>query len=229
MPTSPILLLWDIDGTLLLVPGAGASAMTQTFQRLFAIPNAFAHVEFAGGTDSYIVDSAFQQHHLDHQQYSMLFKTAYCRQLSRTLKEYPGHILPGVSQLLQTLHKDPRFDLSLATGNYRDAAYIKLAHFGLDHYFPIGGFAEDGYTRDAIMTAARNNTERYYQKHYTSCVVIADTVQDGLAAKQCGYPLLAVATGKQSIQDLQTVTPYVVPSLEDSSLVHLLLNIALSH
>ena len=49
----PALILFDIDGTLLLSGRAGMRAMTRAFQQAFGITNAFAGESFGGRTDSY--------------------------------------------------------------------------------------------------------------------------------------------------------------------------------
>lgn len=56
-----ILLLWDIDGTLLLNKGVGSRAMTRAFHEVYGVENAFAGLGFAGGLDLHFFDAAFQK------------------------------------------------------------------------------------------------------------------------------------------------------------------------
>ena len=57
----PALILFDIDGTLLLSGRAGLRAMTRAFEQAFAITDAFAGEHFGGRTDSYLVSKALQK------------------------------------------------------------------------------------------------------------------------------------------------------------------------
>ena len=57
---TPGLILFDIDGTLLLSGRAGLRAMTRTFEKTFGIADAFAGQHFGGRTDSFLVSQALQ-------------------------------------------------------------------------------------------------------------------------------------------------------------------------
>ena len=55
-------LLFDIDGTLVLTGGAGQRAMARAFEDLFAIADGFRDIPMAGRTDSWILSSAAAAH-----------------------------------------------------------------------------------------------------------------------------------------------------------------------
>src|SRR3954466_13292389 len=55
-------LLFDIDGTLVLTGGAGGRAMTLAFKELFDIPDAFQEIFMPGRTDAWIVSDAAAVH-----------------------------------------------------------------------------------------------------------------------------------------------------------------------
>src|ERR1700750_2187251 len=56
------LILFDIDGTLVLTGGAGGRAMSLAFEEVFAIANAFQGVPMAGRTDAWILNDAAAAH-----------------------------------------------------------------------------------------------------------------------------------------------------------------------
>src|SRR5499425_3164575 len=56
------LLLFDIDGTLVLTGGAGGRAMTRAFEDLYGVANAFGGVPFNGRTDAWILSQAAAAH-----------------------------------------------------------------------------------------------------------------------------------------------------------------------
>ena len=60
--TPPTVVLFDIDGTLVLTGGAGGRAMTMAFRELFAIDNAFHGIPLPGRTDAWILSDAVAVH-----------------------------------------------------------------------------------------------------------------------------------------------------------------------
>src|SRR3954471_22297018 len=56
------LILFDIDGTLVLTGGAGGRAMSLAFEEVFAVANAFNGIPMAGRTDAWIVNDAAAAH-----------------------------------------------------------------------------------------------------------------------------------------------------------------------
>ena len=59
------LLLFDIDGTLLLTGGAGKRAMERAFLDLFGVADALAGVSMAGRTDRWLAELALTRHGLE--------------------------------------------------------------------------------------------------------------------------------------------------------------------
>src|SRR3981189_2855432 len=58
------LILFDIDGTLVLTGGAGRRAMSLAFEDVLGIRNAFDGLPMAGRTDSWILSDAVTAHGL---------------------------------------------------------------------------------------------------------------------------------------------------------------------
>src|SRR5262245_7407081 len=99
----PTLVLFDIDGTLVLTGGAGGRAMAQAFEDLFAIGDAFARVPMAGRTDACILADAVAEHRIPSESPALArFPDVYLQHLTREL-EQPGPrkgVMPGVRALL---------------------------------------------------------------------------------------------------------------------------------
>src|SRR5579872_1558495 len=55
-------ILFDIDGTLVLTGGAGVRAMSLAFEELFAVSDAFRGIPVAGRTDNWILAGAAATH-----------------------------------------------------------------------------------------------------------------------------------------------------------------------
>jgi phosphoglycolate phosphatase len=220
------LLLFDIDGTLLLSGGAGVRAMTRTFESLFGVPDAFAGISVGGHTDRFLLSNALVRANLpDHADLHARFRAAYLPVLEQEI-QLPGSgrygLMPGIDQLLAAVREREGFHLALLTGNYEPAARIKLAHFGLADYFSWGTFGEESTSRDDLgriaMTRAR-------QRHLPApvlerAVIIGDTPHDIACARAAGVRMLAVATGHYSVTDLETAGADVaLPDLKDTARV----------
>src|SRR3954451_18939436 len=61
-PSASTLLLFDIDGTLVLTGGAGGRAMTLAFEEVFGVRDAFRGAAMAGRTDAWILGDAAALH-----------------------------------------------------------------------------------------------------------------------------------------------------------------------
>src|SRR3954466_14686739 len=84
------LILFDIDGTLVLTGGAGGRAMSLAFEDVFAVANAFQGIAMAGRTDAWILNDALSAHGIPADSPLLTpFKDAYLRHLAIEL-EKPG-------------------------------------------------------------------------------------------------------------------------------------------
>ncbi len=199
----PNLVLFDIDNTLLWSGGAGGRAMNLTFRDMFGIDDGFARVEFSGRTDRSIFAEGMRQHRIRGDGEALLreFMERYFSHLPATLSEMPGKLMPGFPQLLQTLQQRPDVWLGLATGNFRRSGYLKLAHYGLDGFFPDGGFGEESEERADIVRLAAERLARGLDM--TDVVVVGDTPHDVDSALACGAVAAGVATGRHSVDELR--------------------------
>ena len=87
--------------------------------------------------------------------------------------------------------------LALGTGNVRDTAYVKLQRFGLDDYFPVGGFGGDHEMRADLVRHALDEARAHYGYDFdpADTWVIGDTAADVHAAQATGCRVMAVMTG----------------------------------
>lgn len=211
------LILFDIDGTLVKVLGAGRRALAEAFGRVFERPDAIAHLDpewFAGKTDLYIfrqvaLDSGITSWDYD-RRYTELEGT-YLELLRRQVEEHPdAHALPGAEALLMALSNGNGGPaLGLLTGNIEAGARVKLEPFGLNRFFPSGGFGSDALDRADIGRVARERFERRLGLLIEpgQVVVVGDTPADILAARACGFRVLAVASGWNDPETLQSASP----------------------
>ncbi len=207
MATSrPTLLLFDIDGTLVLTGGAGMRAMTRALTEVFGVDDGFRGIAAAGRTDSELVARAFAQAGLpDTPEAHARFRAAYLPRLVEEIA-HPGTgpkgVMPGVRPLLEALAKQADAHVALLTGNYREAAEIKLSHFSLWHFFSWGAFGEEAVDRRELGRIALDRAAELAVPS-ANAVVIGDTPQDVAVARAVGARAIAVATGPHSVAELQ--------------------------
>ncbi len=211
--------LFDIDGTLVDTGGAGLTALTEAAVECFG--EAGPELDLAGSTDLGII-----QNFLDHfgREYDPTFVDAffafYLERLEWNLAHggFPGKVLPGAVGLLERLSETPDIHLGLLTGNIAGGAAAKMRHFGLDHFFPFGGYGCDFADRNKLGPVATARATAHSGRAFRpdEIVVIGDTPKDIACAKALGAPCIAVATGRFSIEELRQHSPYrVIASLEE--------------
>jgi phosphoglycolate phosphatase-like HAD superfamily hydrolase len=216
------LVLFDIDGTLLLTGGAGVRAMTRAFEATFGIRDAFDGISVAGRTDTYLLSQALQRSNTaDSPENHERFRRAYVDLLAGEILQ-PGHgrrgLMPGVDALLVAMHQRQELHIALLTGNYEHAARIKLGHFNVGEYFAWGVFGEESADRNELgrIAITRAQERSVPVRARAQAVVIGDTPHDVECAHAAGMRALAVATGSYSVSELEaTGADVVLPDLSD--------------
>ena len=203
MPT-PVIVLWDIDNTLLYTGGAGSIAMNRAFVDLYGQQDGFARVEFSGRSDRAILADAFRAHGItaSPEEHSR-FLEAYVPHIEAALHETSGRLMPGIPQVLSALDGQHHVVQGLGTGNFRRAADAKLEHYGIARHFPgiVGGFGDDHVDRSELIRIGIDRL-RNGATAEARIVVIGDTPHDVSAAKTNRAFSLAVATGRDSVEGL---------------------------
>jgi phosphoglycolate phosphatase len=204
-PNPGTVILFDIDGTLVLTGGAGGRAMTRAFADLYKIPNGFEGVPFNGRTDAWIVSQAAAAHGIDDEALSH-FKPLYLDYLAEELHK-PGPrkgVMPGISPLLDALAQRDDVFLALLTGNYELGARLKLQHFDLWRYFVCGAFGDTTHDRNGLLPEALARVAVCGGPHAApgDTVVIGDTPLDVGVAVAGGARSIAVATGSHTTDEL---------------------------
>ncbi len=213
MPTT---ILFDIDGTLIHARGAGMQAIGRAMEELFQV-RTLPSVRVHGRTDFGILSELFSHLNLDYKQHQDQFHETYLRHLPATLSATQGQVLPGISSLLPILVDRSDVSLGLLTGNGRQAAMVKLSHFGLGDFFPFGGFGDlhgnrDDVARTAVQSAQQHLGDQFFPEKVW---VIGDTPDDVRCGRAIGARVLAVETGGADRQVLVESDPDLL--MEDLS------------
>ena len=217
------LILFDIDGTLVLTGRAGMRAMNRACEQIVGHANALNGVAVAGRTDWIILHDVMANHGLSLddvrlEQLRSLYITHLAEEILRA-GEGVKDIMPGVRELLDRLRGRSDIALGLLTGNFEDGARIKLEHFDLWKYFAVGAFGGDSADRNALVpVAVRRARERGIADVPVSRVlVIGDTPHDVACAHAVGAVAVGVATGGYTVDQLrETRADYVFEDLRDT-------------
>jgi phosphoglycolate phosphatase len=218
----PSLILFDIDGTLVLTGGAGARAMTRAFREVFQVEDGFRGVAMPGRTDPLIVAEALRNAGVDLGD-GLLddFRLLYSERLREEITK-PGPrkgVLPGVRPLLDALTQRPDVLLALLTGNYTEAARIKLEHFDLWRYFAFGAYGEEAPDRNQLVGVAIERARACGApgEALKRLIVVGDTPLDVACAHAGGALAVGVATGGHTVEELEACgADFVFENLSDA-------------
>ncbi len=221
-------LLFDIDGTLILSGGAGLRAMNEAFYRIFDVKDALVNINLSGRTDTSIIKDAMNVHDIRFDEQKLQrFKQQYF-DLVRDEIRMPGtgkKTMPGVMQLLKKLHDRPDVHLGLLTGNWEISGRIKLDDFDLGQYFKFGAFSDDSDVRDRLLPFALERFEALngVRPQNSDVYVIGDTPADILCAKPWQAVSVAVGAAHYAVDELKKYQPdYVFQDLADDRVLELL-------
>jgi phosphoglycolate phosphatase-like HAD superfamily hydrolase len=201
-----MLLLFDIDGTLLLrASGSHAQALVSSMERVYGISKLHSGgVELAGRTDPEIARHFLLLAEVDDKTVDDRFD-----ELKRTSVEEFARICPadlsdcvnpGMTSVLDELAA--AHTMSLVTGNLEPIAHLKLRRAGIGHHFPTGqgGFGSDHEDRSLLPEIARKRAGDHPRE---DTVVIGDTPRDIACARADGVKVIAIASGPYAAADLE--------------------------
>jgi phosphoglycolate phosphatase len=206
MPEMRRLVLFDIDGTLTDSAGAGRRALNQAMQEVTGVEDGFRGVGFAGKTDFLIIREGLEKLGLEARDHMIsLVAGRYVANLRAEVAKGGGHIKAGARELVEGLQRTDGCILGLLTGNLEAGARIKLEPFGLNRYFAVGAYGDDGEDRNVLLPVAlqRLREQLGISWNPSDCLVIGDTPKDVECARVHGAFSLAVATGPYPLEVLQ--------------------------
>jgi phosphoglycolate phosphatase len=214
------LLLFDIDGTILLTDGAGTRAVNRAFEKLYGLKDVMAGIDPAGKTDPLILSEMFgnglsRRYTADEAE--EIFRE-YVLFLEEEIQKAEIDIMPGVPLLLENLSSREDMVLGIATGNIERGARIKLRRAGLDGHFRVGGYGSDSDNRETLIRVAieRARSLINHTGEFEKVYVIGDTPYDIVHGRAAGAVTVAVATGRYSPKELREHSPdYIFDHLAD--------------
>jgi phosphoglycolate phosphatase-like HAD superfamily hydrolase len=223
-----VLVLWDIDGTLLNSGGVGRELYDVVFVQLFG-RSLSAYAPMAGRTDrAIILETLLLAGVNEPRRYVDPFIAGLGAQapLMRSAMVTKGRALPGASAALSLIGGHAH--QSVLTGNIRPLAEVKLGALGLREGLDlcIGAYGDDHEDRAELVQVARRRAACVHGSSALAAfggrrtVVVGDTPLDIAAALASGARAVGVATGTYTAADLLAAGAHaVLPSLADTSQV----------
>lgn len=223
--TQPALILWDIDHTLVSIPGLGREVYSQAFEAVFGRPLGEVG-DMLGRTERAIIletlalngiaDGAAEVDRM----YLAVGEAA--ARLDGRLR-VAGRRLAGSREAIDVLAR-PAVVQSLVTGNIRVVAKAKLEAFdlldGID--LEVGGYGDHGTDRADLVRRARELAgQKYgYEVPADRTIVIGDTPHDVRGAHDAGVLAFAVASGLSGVDELSAAgADAVLADLRDTTAV----------
>jgi phosphoglycolate phosphatase len=236
---SELLVLWDVDYTLVSADGLGTRLYEVVFREMFGreLP---AVAPKAGRTDRAIILDTLAMAGLDSPRDRVDdFLATLARQVAVAdgTMDVRVRALPGASAAIAAIAADADagegvgragsrggIRQSVLTGNIRPLAALKLRRAGLSEHLDldVGAYGDVHEVRAELVPVARLAARQAYGADFGgwSTVLVGDTPLDVAAALAAGARVVGVATGSYSQEELAAAGAHaVLPDLTDTARV----------
>jgi phosphoglycolate phosphatase-like HAD superfamily hydrolase len=201
--------LFDIDGTLLNSRDAvHLEAFLVAMREAYGKSIGLEGVAVQGSTDPIILLHALELAGVPEADGRARLPEALarmCREVEARSGELRSEVCEAVPELLAELKATGKL-IGVASGNVETIGWAKLRAAGIDQYFAFGSFSDRNESRTEIFRWGAEEARRRLGANARVCFV-GDTPADVAAAKACGFPVIAVATGIYSLGQLGKAGP----------------------
>ncbi len=212
-----VLVLFDIDGTMLLAHGAGRRSVHQAMVEVYGATGPELH-PFDGKTDPQIVRELGTLAGIEETVIHSRMTDAidrYYHYLEADIAAAPEtvELLPGVHALLDALEARADVMLGLLTGNIEAGAALKLRAVNIAfERFVVGAYGSDAPVRPALPAIAQARAAARLGRELAGAqiVIIGDTPHDLTCGREIGARAIGVETGRFSAAELRLHDPLAV-------------------
>ena len=179
---SKILIIFDIDGTLLHSNRVDSQCFAQAFEYVFKKPfptidwRKYPHV-----TDTTIFNTVINQHFGRHATDEDIHRQQDCfvALLKENRMKDPVQFaeVPNAKNTVENLLADERFEIGIATGGWQRPATLKLNHIGIPTASLHMSFADGKETREEIIDASIKSASKKHSG-FKRIVYVGDAVWD---------------------------------------------------
>jgi phosphoglycolate phosphatase len=206
--------LFDIDGTLANSRGgAHYNSFHTALREVYGCEGRIDGVPVHGNTDPGILRAALQQYGQLPADFEARLPKAWevmRAEVAQNAGRMEVELCPAIPELLAELRRRGKL-IGVVTGNLEDVGWLKLERGGIRDFFDFGSFSDSREKREEIF---RHGVElaRQLRGPRTTVCFIGDTPNDVRAAAHLGMPVIAVATGIYSRDELTKESPTVCVS-----------------
>jgi phosphoglycolate phosphatase-like HAD superfamily hydrolase len=201
--------LFDIDGTLLNSRDAvHYHAFLNALDSVCKVNASLDGVQVHGNTDPCILREVLRRAGLSEDLITARLPQMIermCAEVERHRQDLAPELCPGIVDLLPSLKHQGKH-LGAASGNLESIGWAKLEKAGIKAMFGFGSFSWPRETRAAIFSHGVNLARQRLGPAASVCA-LGDTPADIQAARAVGIPVIALATGVYSFQDLLACGP----------------------
>ncbi|MBV9608376.1 MAG: HAD family hydrolase [Acidobacteria bacterium] len=202
--------LFDIDGTLLNSrDGVHYNAFNSAVNRYFGVSSKIDGVPVHGNTDPGIIRAVLEREGVaaaDLDGKLPLLFDYMCDEVERNRAGLRPEVCPSALELVRALHDSGKL-LGVASGNLERIAWMKLEASDLRGYFAFGSFSDHREKREDIFLHGIREARRRLGNERAQVYIVGDTPSDIKAARLAGAPVIAVATGIFSQNELLSHGP----------------------
>ena len=195
------LVLFDIDGTLLISRGIGREAKRRAMLEFFGVTGDLDSHVFGGKTDWGILADLLAPHGYapeDIGREMAAYETVMARHMGEIRDCYSAQALPHAMELVRALHEHDETLIGIVTGNTAKTAAIKLDMAGYDPgWFAVGAYGHESPARADLTRLALRRAQDFAGRAFSGgdIIVIGDTDADIEAARAIDAVAVAVCTG----------------------------------
>ena len=206
-------ILFDIDGTLLISRGIGREAKRRAMLECFGVTGDLDSHVFGGKTDWGILSDLLAPHGFsvaDIGRDIARYEAVMARHMDEISGAYTAEPLAHAMELVRALRQRDDTLIGLVTGNTSKTAVIKLEMAGFDpNWFTIGAFGNESAYRADLTRLARQRANDYLGRRLngSEIIVIGDTPADIQAARAIDAVAVAVCTGYSERDNLISSDP----------------------
>ncbi|MGI8416012.1 MAG: HAD family hydrolase [Nakamurella sp.] len=209
--SGPIVVLFDIDETLVHTGGAGARSWAWAFDQLHGIPADIGAHTSAGETDPQVGRKTFL---------AVLGREPSFDEMARLYAKYLWHlaediwtsadyrVLDGAESLLQRLG-EAGVIIGVISGAMEGAARTKMEPGKLNRYFTFGAYGSDSPDRSELTEMGIAKAARLHGHPLTpeQVYIVGDTPRDIEAAHAAAATGIGVASGHYDLDALREAKP----------------------
>lgn len=217
-----MLILFDLDGTLMRGKGLGRPAVEATIKEVFGLDVSLEHHWFGGKTDWFSLTELLTPYGLSSDDIAARlpeYQVAKVRHMEELIKTIPMWVLPGALETVAALRERAHLTLGVLTGNVESTALFKLRAVGFDpDWFAVRVFGHEAINRNDLPPLALQRATALLGRIYApeDVWIVGDTLHDIECAKINGLRVAAVTTGFQDRSELAAAAPdYLIDDLRE--------------